>query len=201
MKVKTPKRSKDPVAIKIGNRIKQARKMAEISTQAKLQAKLPDWTSGRVGFLEAGFTIPHPDEIQAVAKVTHSSPCWIMFGIGPIRSAARDVQAIRHQNLVYVCEQQKENREFRKFIKAITLTQEKLNALLENPFAHISDRLARLCEKAIGQTKGWFDEQHIETDVLSSAYPDDIREMMSIYSNLEKGERERLLAISRCFLD
>ena len=200
MKKKTIKRIKDPVAIKIGNRIKQARKMADFKTQAALQSKLPDWTSGRVGFLEAGFTIPHPDEIQAIAKITKSSVCWIMFGIGPIRSAERDLQAIRYQNLRYILDAIKDGQEWAIFAKALNIPIDKLQKLANNPFAHISDVLARRCEKYIQQAKGWFDEQHVETDDLSSAYPDDMRELMSIYSNLEKNERAKLLSIARCFL-
>jgi len=200
MKKKAIKRSKDPVAIKIGNRIKQARKMADFKTQASLQAKLNGWSSGRVGFLEAGFTIPHPDEIQAIAKVTKSSACWIMFGIGPIRSAERDLQAIRYQNLLFVIDKIKEKREWAKFASALKLSVDKLQKLANNPFVNINDALARRCEKYFQQPKGWFDEQHVETDELSNAYPDDMREMMSIYSNLEKNDRDRLLAIARCFL-
>lgn len=200
MNLPSPKRQKDPYAIKIGNRIKQARKMAEIRTQAKLQEKLPAWTAGRVGFLEAGFTIPHPEEIQDIANATKSSVCWIMFGIGPIRSAERDLQAIRHQNLLYVVTQVKENRDWKKFVKALNLPDSKIKALIDNPFAHIGDRVARQCETFIQQPKGWFDEQHVETDELSRSYPDDMRELMSIYSNLDKQDRSRLLAIAKCFV-
>jgi len=197
---KSVKRIKDPVAIKIGNRIKQARKMADLTTQAALQNKLPSWSAGRVGFLEAGFTIPHPDEIQSIARITKSSVCWIMFGVGPIRSAERDLQAIRYQNLLYLCGQLKNSRDWRLFTKTLNITKEKLQKMLNNPYMHIADNMARRCEAYGRQAKGWLDEQHVETDELSSAYPDDMREMMSIYSNLEKPERERLLAIARCFL-
>jgi len=38
---------KNPTAVQIGQRIKQARKMAGFNTAAQLLAKVPDWGTGR----------------------------------------------------------------------------------------------------------------------------------------------------------
>ncbi|MBV2093175.1 MAG: helix-turn-helix domain-containing protein, partial [Candidatus Thiodiazotropha sp. (ex Ctena orbiculata)] len=89
-------RSKDPVAVKIGKRISQARKMAGFKTAKAFREKLPKWPVNRLSWYEAGYSMPHPGDIEIIAKVTGTSTCWIMFGLGPIRSGERDLQAVRH---------------------------------------------------------------------------------------------------------
>ena len=93
---------KNPTAIQIGQRIKQSRKMAGFDTAAQLLECIPNWGTGRLGNYEAGISLPSPDDVKTIALVTYASPCWIMFGLGPIRSAGRDIQAIRHQNFEYI---------------------------------------------------------------------------------------------------
>ena len=66
---------KNPTAIKIGNRIKQARKMAGFATAAALNEHLEDWSASRLGNYEAGISIPSPDDIERIANITGSSPC------------------------------------------------------------------------------------------------------------------------------
>jgi len=40
---------KNPTAVKIGQRIKQARRMAGFDTAAQLLAKIPNWGTSRLG--------------------------------------------------------------------------------------------------------------------------------------------------------
>lgn len=68
---------------------------------------------------------------------------------------------------------------------------------LDNPFKKIGDRPARCFERALGKRKGWLDEQHIDYDPVCGQFPDDMREMMTIYSELPEAEREKLLNIAR----
>lgn len=196
---------KNPTAVKIGSRIKQARKMAGFETIAQLNTQIPDWSPSRLGNYEAGISIPSPDDIERIAAITHASPCWICFGIGPIRSGSRDLQAIRHQNLAYTVDQLKNKKEYRrelsKFVKHLGWSTKKLDQIINNPFSAISDRAARRCESYLKKTKGWMDEQHVESDPLCMSFPDDIRELMSIYSELEQQERQRLLKIARIHID
>lgn len=49
--------NKNPAAVKIGQRIKQARKMAGYDTAAQLLEELGDWRTGRLGNYEAGISI------------------------------------------------------------------------------------------------------------------------------------------------
>ena len=68
--------NKNPTTVQIGQRIKQARKMAGFDTAAQLLAKIPDWGTGRLGNYEAGISLPSPDDVQTIARMTGSSPCW-----------------------------------------------------------------------------------------------------------------------------
>ena len=191
---KKNQRVKDPAAIKIGKRIAQARKMAGFSTAREFRQQLGDWPQNRLSWLEAGYSMPHPDDVQLMARVTGASPCWIMFGLGPIRSAERDLQAVRHQNLVYLKREWHDGPDV--LLSALGLSAVQLAQQLENPFKRVSDRLARRLEKATGRAPKWLDEQHIESDGLCTSFPDDLRELMTIYSEMDPGGRKLLIAMA-----
>ena len=193
---------KNPTAIQIGQRIKQARKMAGFDTAAQLLEQIDDWGTGRLGNYEAGISIPSPDDIKTIADSTDSSPCWIMFGHGPIRSTGRDIQAIRHQNFIYIFENCKTQKgAITKFLKAIGLSRKKVDEHLNNPFLSISDRIARKCEKFAKRTVGWIDTQHVETDPICAAFPEDMQRLMMIYSELPETDQKRLLKLAEVFSD
>jgi hypothetical protein len=193
---------KNPTAVTIGQRIKQARKMAGFDTAAQLLEKIPDWGTGRLGNYEAGISVPSPDDVKLIAKVTDASPCWIMFGLGPIRATGRDVQAIRHQNFVYIFENAKAQRGgMTGFLKAIGLSRNKVDEHLNNPFLTIPDRIARKCEKFAKHATGWLDEQHVESDPVCAAFPEDMREVMAIFSGLGDEKRDMFLKMAKIFAD
>jgi hypothetical protein len=193
---------KNPTAVQIGQRIKQARKMAGFDTAAKLLIKIPAWGTGRLGNYEAGLSLPSPDDVKIIASVTGTSPCWIMFGLGPIRATGRDIQAIRHQNLQYLYEQTKPVRgAATTFLSAIGLSRKKLKDHLSNPFLTIADPMARKCEKYAQRPVGWMDEQHVESDPVCAAFPDDMRQVMQIYSNLCKDKRAMFIKMANIFVD
>lgn len=191
---KKTQRSKDPAAIKIGKRIAQARKMAGFGSAREFRQRLGDWPQNRLSWLEAGYSMPHPDDVQLIARITGASPCWIMFGLGPIRSAERDLQAVRHQNLIYL--QREWGDDPAALLSALGLSAEQLAQHLDNPFKRVSDSLARRLEKAAGRAPKWLDEQHIESDGLCASFPDDLRELMTLYSEMDSGGRELLIAMA-----
>lgn len=192
--------NKNPTAVQIGQRIKQARKMAGYDTAAQLLENINDWGTGRLGNYEAGISIPSPDDIKTIASVTDSSPCWIMFGHGPIRSTGRDIQAIRHQNFVYIFENCKTRKgAITKLLKAIGLSRKKVDEYLNNPFQSIPDRIARKCEKFYKKPVGWIDSQHIETDPICASFPEDMQRLMMIFSELPETDRNRLLKVAEIF--
>lgn len=197
----TKAKGKDPIAVQVGARIKQARQMANFNTQGELNRILVGeygWSTGRLGNYESGHSLPGPEEAHILGKVTGSSECWIMFGAGPIRSRERDIQAIRHQNLTLsVNELREDNDSCNDFLAKAGSTSTALQKYLDNPFKKIGERQARRFERALGRRKGWLDEQHIDHDPVCGQFPDDMREMMTIYSELPEAEREKLLNIAR----
>ncbi|HEX9802743.1 MAG TPA: helix-turn-helix transcriptional regulator [Gammaproteobacteria bacterium] len=178
-------------------RIKLARKMAGLETQASLVEAIPGWKPSRVGNYEAGVSVPGPDDMLLIAKATGSSPCWLMFGLGPIRPNARDQQAIRHQNLTRLVEQAQQNGGLAALAKSLRIAQKLLDEHLDNPFLPIDDTLARRCERITKRRKGWMDEQHIEDDPLCMAFPEDMRELMMLYSGLLPAQRGLVLETVR----
>ena len=193
---------KNPTAVQIGQRIKQARKMAGFDTAAQLLEQIPDWGTGRLGNYEAGISLPSPDDVKTLAKVTGSSPCWIMFGVGPIRATGRDIQAIRHQNFVYIFENCKDQKgAMTKFLNAIGLSRKKVDEHINNPFLAIPDRIARKCDSFAKKPVGWLDEQHVESDPVCAAFPDDMRHVMEIFSSLSDVNKKKLLQIAEILSD
>ncbi len=193
---------KNPTAVKIGQRIKQARRMAGFDSAAQLLEHIPDWGPSRLGNYEAGISLPSPDDVQVIAQATDASPCWIMFGSGPIRASGRDTQAIRHQNLAATVEQlQAERGQLTRLLKTLGVSRKKLDEYLANPFQPIPDRLVRRCEKFLSKPPAWMDEQHVETDPVCASFPEDMRRLMKIYSELAQKERRQLLRIAEIISD
>ncbi|MEJ2621124.1 MAG: helix-turn-helix transcriptional regulator [Candidatus Thiodiazotropha sp.] len=192
-------RSKDPVAIKIGKRIAQARKMAGFKTAKAFREKLPKWPENRLSWYEAGYSMPHPTHVEIIARITGTSACWIMFGLGPIRSGERDLQAVRHQNLVFLFRQAEEAgaEAISEFLLAVRLDVGQLADYIDNPFKHIGERFARSIEKANQRPVKWLDEQHIESDGLCGSFPDDLRELMTIYSEMDERGRKMLIEMAQ----
>jgi hypothetical protein len=180
-------------------RIKLARRMAGLDTQAALLKRIPQWKPSRLGNYEAGVSTPGPDDILLIARATATSACWLMFGQGPIRPSARDLQAIRHQNLSRLAEHGETG--LSGFAKGLGLTQKRLREHMDNPFQPIDDDLAQCCEKVRGHRQGWMDEQHVEDDPLCMAFPEDMRELMMLYSELDTDGRRLVLATLRALAD
>lgn len=180
----------------VGERIRQARQMAGFDTIASLSEQFPDWSERRLGNYENGTSLPNPLDILRISKETQTSPCWITFGIGSIRSSDRNIQAIRYQNFSHLYEQMNKNEQL-KLRKFIQLKPKEVSNHLKNPYLIITDSLCQNIELYLGKTKGWMEQQHVEMDGLSDYFPEDIKELLSIYSNLDPGGRAMLLEISR----
>lgn len=197
--ISTTGRTKDPVAIKVGKRIAQARKMANFKTAKTLRQKLPGWPENRLPWYEAGYSMPHPTDVETIARITGTSACWIMFGLGPIGSGERDLQAVRHQNLVFLFREASDTsaKSQAEFLSMLRLEAEKLAEYINNPFKHIGERLARAIERAASRPRKWLDEQHVESDGLCGSFPDDLRELMTLYSEMDDKGRAMLIAMAR----
>lgn len=182
----------------IAARIKLARKMAGLTTQAQLLAKIPEWKASRLGNYEAGISTPNPEDLRRIAEVTGTSPCWLTFGDGPIRPNERDVQAIRHQNLCHIVQERQEKRgALARLAKAMEWDKSGLLEHIDNPFLPIEDQNARQFESYLHVSIGWMDEQHVEYDPLCQSFPEDLRELMMLYSGLTQSDRRLILATIR----
>jgi transcriptional regulator with XRE-family HTH domain len=159
-------RRKDYEAVQAGVRIKQARQMAGFRIQADLNEILISkygWSTGRLGNYESGQTYPGPGEFRILAVETGTSECWLAFGAGPIRSRSRDLQAIRHQNLVHcVNSLQSSPGAYSHFLEQAGTNPAAIRKYLDNPFRKVGDRQVRRFERALDKKKGWLDEQHID---------------------------------------
>ena len=176
--------------------------MAGFQSAASMLQEIPGWSNSRLGNYEAGISLPSPDHIKLIAEITGVSPCWLMFGLGPIRSSGRDLQAIRHQNLVYLVETTNTtSAQSNAFFKAVGLSRKKCTDYINNPFTIIPERLVRLCERHLNKPAGWMDEQHVESDPLCAAFPDDMRRLMEIYSNLDANKRRLFVKLAEAFDD
>ena len=150
----------NPTAVKIGQRIKQARGMSGFATAAQLVAEIPARGPSRLCNYEAGISLPSPDDVQLIAQATGASPCWIMFDSGTIRTSGRDIQTVRYQNLVAMIEQTQPQRgQLTRLLKALGVSSKKLEEYLTNAFWRIPDRLVRRCEKFLYKPHAWMDEQ------------------------------------------
>lgn len=201
MTTPTKTKEKDPTAIQIGQRIKQAREMAGLTTQKALNdilVPLHGWSTSRLGNYESGFSIPHPDDLKLIADSTSSSVCWLTFGAGPIRASHRDRQAVRAQNLSNAMSALRPDQEaLSAFLQRARTDAATLQAMLDNPFRPIGDRLARQFERALDKPNGWFDEQHIEHDPICARFPDDLRDLMALYSAQTEQGRKLILEVVR----
>lgn len=185
----------------VGQRLQLARKMADISSVAKLIENEHEW-QGRDSTLsnyEAGISLAPPEAALFYQMKTRCSACWIYFGSGPIRTDGRDEQAIRHQNLVAIFEDAREEKQIKAFLSALGLSRPKLDNYINNPFKEIPDKLARKAENFSKRKKGWIDEQHIENDPVCQSFPDDLKEIMHVYSSLDDDKKTLLLKVIRSF--
>lgn len=186
----------------IPGRIKLARKMAGMPTQASLLAQIPGWKPSRLGNYEAGISTPGVDDILLIAEATGVSVCWLMFGQGPIRPNERDLQAVRHQNLAHALDGITEDEgRLNETVKRLRISRKRLREHLDNPFLPISDELARRLERLLETRPGWLDEQHVERDPLFLSFPGEMRELMMIYSELPDAQRPVLMATVRALRD
>jgi transcriptional regulator with XRE-family HTH domain len=184
----------------VGARIKQARQMAGFKTRAALIQALPEWSVSRLGNYEQGISMPASQDILKIAEVTKINPCWIQFGLGSIGSGERDLQAIRHQNLSQLVKSLNK-AEVTALRKTTGLKPSEFKQHLDNPFLKLHDKLCRKVEKQLKKPRNWMDEQHVELDGLCAYFPDDLQEILMIYSNLDQKEKDQMMQISRVIAD
>ncbi len=82
------KTRRNPLYVKIGKRIRQARLMAKESNSRALSERL-GWSGGRINNFETGASTPGMEETLQLAEVLSVDPCWLTYGVGSPRSGPR----------------------------------------------------------------------------------------------------------------
>jgi transcriptional regulator with XRE-family HTH domain len=146
----------NPTYIKIGKRIRQARLAAKFTNSRVLCVEVFSWSAGRINNFETGISTPGPDETVALAEKFGVNPCWITYGVEPMRST--DHYSTRYCNFMRIFEDAEREATLPELLEAVKLTFERLDKIRENPRKKIPDVMARRCEKYLGQHRGWIDE-------------------------------------------
>ena len=75
------KPGRNPVYLKIGKRIRQARLMARETNSRELSLRL-GWSAGRIHNYESGLSTPRVEETLQFCEALQVDPAWITYGIG-----------------------------------------------------------------------------------------------------------------------
>ncbi|MES9822124.1 MAG: helix-turn-helix transcriptional regulator [Candidatus Thiodiazotropha sp.] len=187
---------RNPLYVKIGKRIRQARLMAKESNSRILSERL-GWSGGRLNNFETGASTPGVEETLQYCEAVGADPCWITYGVGSPRAST--LQSTRYRNLMAVVDKAESAGNLLELLEGIQVTVDGLDKLRANPFKEIPDRLARRCEKHLQLRKGWFDESHIEHG-FCQPLPDDMRQLLTLYTKLSANDRRKLYAMGALLL-
>ncbi|OGT89742.1 MAG: hypothetical protein A2286_02505 [Gammaproteobacteria bacterium RIFOXYA12_FULL_61_12] len=182
---------RNPLYIKIGKRIHQARLMARETNSRALSERM-GWSGGRINNFETGISTPGVEETLQLCEALRVDPCWITYGVGSPCPALQ--QEIRHRNLMTVVDEAESAGYLPALLAATGLTVERLEKLRASPFKQVPDRLARDCEKYLHKPKNWLDQPKEEP--LSPEAMD----LLEVFGRLSSGDRGKLRAMAGILL-
>lgn len=185
------KNERNPLYVKIGKRIRQARLMAKETNSRELSQRL-GWSAGRIHNYETGLSTPGVDETLQFCEALGIDPAWLTYGIGAPRPA--DLHSSRYRNFIHALDQAEREGTLPEYLEAIRLPVERMQKFRKNPYAKIPDVMARRCEKFLSKRRGWIDESHDE--IRSPKYLDqDMQDLLALYAKLSPQERKKFFAI------
>jgi transcriptional regulator with XRE-family HTH domain len=191
------KPGRNPLYLKIGKRIRQARLMAKETNSRELSQRL-GWSAGRIHNYESGLSTPGIDETLQFCEALKVDPAWLTYGIGAPRAA--ELHSDRYRRFVDTLDQAERDGRLPEYLEAIKISFERMQQFRNNPFLKIPNVLARRCEKFLGQSRGWLDEPAL--GVPPGSLPgEDLQELLTLYQQLGKGDRKKLLLLGRVLLD
>lgn len=202
MSAKKSKAGKDradrnPLYVKIGKRIRQARLMAQESNSRELSQRL-GWSAGRIHNYETGLSTPGVDETLQFCAALNIDPGWLTYGIGAPRPA--EMHSNRYRRFIAALDQAEKDGILPEYLEAIKLPLERMRKFRNNPYARIPDVLARRCEKFLGKRRGWIDAPLAGAE--SGAFlSEEMQELLTLYAQLTSHDKSRLQAIARVLLD
>lgn len=188
--------ARNPIYVKIGKRIRQARLMAKATNSRALSQRL-GWSAGRINNFETGISTPGVEETLQFCEAVGADPCWITYGVGSPRAAS--IQATRYRNFIALLDKAETAGDLPEFLEALQLSVDRLQSFRANPFKTIPDRLARRCEKHLSQRRGWLDESNVEHGYCEPL-PPDMRELLTVYAKLSGEDRRKLVGMARLLL-
>lgn len=181
---------RNPLYVKIGKRIRQARSMARESNSRELSLRL-GWSAGRIHNYETGLSTPGVEETLQFCAALGVDPCWITYGVGAPRPV--ELQSARYRRFIEALDAAERDDKVEAFLEAVRLPAQRLQKFRNHPHTRIPDTLARRCEKYLGRPRGWIDRAPAAADTDGAQAGQ--HRLLAIYANLPPAERNKLLAI------
>jgi len=191
------KNGRNPLYLKIGKRIRQARLMAKETNSRELSQRL-GWSAGRIHNYETGLSTPGVDETLQFCEALGIDPAWLTYGIGAPRPA--DLHSSRYRNFIEALDQAEQEGILPEYLDAIRLPVERMQKFRRNPYAKISDVMARRCEKFLGKRRGWIDEATPATESRNYLDPD-MQDLLALYARLSPRDRRKFFAIGEVMVE
>jgi len=187
---------RNPLYVKIGKRIRQARLMARETNSRDLSNRL-GWSGGRIHNYETGLSTPGVDETLRFCEAVGVDPCWITYGVGAPRSA--EMHSTRYRKFIDALDDAEKQGDLEQYLAAIKLPIERMQKFRNNPVARIPDVMARRCEKYLGKRRGWIDESSINNKI-QPYLSEDIQELLVLYASLTPPNQKKLYAMGKLLL-
>ena len=201
MKNKKPLSAKsserNPLYVKIGKRIRQARLMARESNSRDLSIRL-GWSGGRIHNYETGLSTPGVDETLQRCEAVGVDPSWITYGVGAPRPA--ELHSTRYRNFIDALDNAEKQGYLEEYLAAIKLPIERMQKFRNKPYAKIPDVMARRCEKYLGHRRGWIDESSINSEIRPYL-SEDIQELLVLYASLTPQNKKKFYAMGQLLLN
>ena len=187
---------RNPLYVKIGKRIRQARLMARESNSRDLSIRL-GWSAGRLHNYETGRSTPGVDETLQFCDLVKIDPSWITYGTGAPRPA--ELHSARYRNFIDALDQAERDGTLEDYLKAIRLPIERMHKFRSNPYSKIPDVMARRCEKYLGKRRGWIDEE-AHASGHYAYLSEDAQALLSVYAKLDPDEKRKFRAMGELLL-
>ena len=188
---------RNPLYVKIGKRIRQARLMARETNSRDLSTRL-GWSGGRLHNYETGLSTPGVDETLQFCDFVGVEPSWITYGVGAPRPA--ELHSPRYRNFIYALDTAEKEGYLEEYLATIKLPIERMRKFRNNPYSNIPDLMARRCEKYLGQSRGWIDRSSM-TGETRPQLSEDIQALLVLYESLTPQNRSKFYAMGQLLLD
>ena len=189
--------NRNPLYVKIGKRIRQARLMARETNSRDLSKGL-GWSAGRLHNYETGLSTPGVEETLQFCEAVGVEPGWITYGVGAPRPA--ELHSARYRNFIDALDDAERGGYLEEYLEAIKLPVERMRKFRNNPRVRIPDVMARRCEKYLGQRRGWIDRA-VVTPESDAGLDENTRALLELYASLSPLNQDRLIAMGRLLQD